>query len=281
MFSKRNLTVAGIIVMVVISIAGLSVSGRRGYAFYGSGIAMVFAAPFHEMTSLSLRFARDIWKHYFYLVSVSETNDALIKSLNDALEKSNRCKEIELSNFRLRSLLNFRRTVDVRVLAAEVISKDPSPWFKSIVIDKGKADGLAKGMPVVVPQGIVGLIADVSYRYSTVLLIVDQNSAVDSLIQRTRARGILKGDGTACLFKYVLRKHDIKEGDTVISSGLDGVFPKGLVLGRVMEIIRSNSGIFQEVSVIPSVDFENLEELLVVVNVPRYTEKYDPVVSSQ
>jgi len=279
MFSKRTLAVAAIIVMVVLCIIVLSVSGRRGYASYGSGLAMAFAAPFQEVTSRSLHFVKGIWNHYFYLVSVSERNDELKKSLDDALEKNNRCKEIELSNFRLRSLLNFRRTVEVRVIAAEVISKDPSPWFKSIVIDKGKADGVAKGMPVVAPQGIVGLITNVSYRYSNVLLVIDQNSAVDSLIQRTRARGILKGNSDRCLFKYVLRKHDIIEGDTVISSGLDGVFPKGLLLGRVMEITRSNSGIFQEVSVIPYVDFEKLEEVLVVVNIPRYTEKYDQIVS--
>jgi rod shape-determining protein MreC len=272
MFSKRTLAVAGIIVMVAVTVTGLSVSGRRGYASYGTGAAMLFAAPFQEMTSRGLCFAKDLWNHYFYLVSVSKTNDELRKSLIDALGKNNHCKEIELSNSRLRSLLSFQRTAGLGVVAAEVISKDPSPWFKSIVIDKGKADGLAKGMPVVASQGIVGLITNVSSRYANVLLIIDQNSAVDSLIQRTRARGILKGNSDRCLFKYVLRKHDIAEGDTVISSGLDGVFPKGLLLGRVLEIIRSNSGIFQEVSVIPLVDFEKLEEVLVVVNISRYTE---------
>ncbi|OQY59957.1 MAG: hypothetical protein B6245_03935 [Desulfobacteraceae bacterium 4572_88] len=134
---------------------------------------------------------------------------------------------------------------------------------------------LKKSVPVVIPEGVVGLVTDISTHYSKVLLLVDQNSAVDALVQRTRARGIIKG-GTAgrCLFKYVLRKHDIVESDIVVSSGLDGVFPKGLRVGTVSNVTRRNSGIFQEVTVIPYVDFEKLEEVLVILNLPRYAPAY-------
>jgi rod shape-determining protein MreC len=106
--------------------------------------------------------------------------------------------------------------------------------------------------------------------YSKVLLIIDQNNAVDALVQRSRARGLVTGAAAGqCIFKYVLLKNDVKIGDTLISSGLDGVFPKGLRVGLVSNVIRSNAGIFQEVRVTPFVDFEKLEEVLVVLNPPE------------
>ena len=154
--------------------------------------------------------------------------------------------------------LKFKKNIDERVLAAEVIAKDPSPWFKTVLIDKGNHDGVEKGMAVVIPEGIAGQTTEVSAHYSKVLLIIDHNSAVDALVQRDRARGIIKGGSAGqCLFKYVLRKHDVVVDDIVVSSGLDGVFPKGLPVGYVSGVIKPKSGIFQEVTVTPYVDFEN------------------------
>ncbi len=270
MFSKKTVMIAGMIVLVAICIIGLSVSDKLGYPSFRPGFAIFFVAPFQEHTTRSIRFVRDIWNHYFFLVSVAKDNTRLKKSLNHVAEKNNRCNETELFNSRLRSLLNFRRTMDERVLAAEVISKDPSPWFKSVIIDKGKSDGVERGMPVVVSEGIAGLVTDVSYLYSKVLLIIDQNCAVDSLIQRTRVRGIIKGKSDQCFFEYVLRKHGIMEGDTVISSGLDGIFPKGMRVGIVSDVARMSPGIFQQITVTPYVDFQKLEEVLVILNLPEH-----------
>ena len=275
MFSKRTVIITVVIMLLAFCVIGLSLSGKRGRTSYGSSVAIYFVAPFQKGFTHSIRFVKNLWRHYFFLASVAKTNDALKRELSHATERVNQCNETELSNARLRSLLNFRETINRQVVAAEVISKDPSPWFKSILIDKGSSDGLKKGVPVVIPEGVVGLVTDISTHYSKVLLVVDQNSAVDALVQRTRARGIIKG-GTAgrCLFKYVLRKHDIVESDIVVSSGLDGVFPKGLRVGTVSNVTRRNSGIFQEVTVIPYVDFEKLEEVLVILNLPRYAPAY-------
>jgi rod shape-determining protein MreC len=113
----------------------------------------------------------------------------------------------------------------------------------------------------------VGQITEVSSHYSKVLLIIDPNSAVDALVQSDRARGIIKGDAAGeLILKYVLRKSDIAVSDTVVSSGLDGVFPKGLAVGQVSGVFKPKAGIFQEVTVTPFVDFEKLEEVLVVLN---------------
>ena len=179
-------------------------------------------------------------------------------------------EKTRLSNLRLRELLEFKKEIPYHFLAAEVISRDPSIWFKTVIIDKGLADGIQKGFPVIIPDGIVGQIIDVGAHYAKVLLIVDRNSSVDALVQKTRARGLIKGGRAGrCLFKYVLRKHDISIGDIVISSGLDKVFPKGLRIGSVSEIIKLNSGIFQAVAITPYVDFERLEEVFVVASLPH------------
>ena len=145
-----------------------------------------------------------------------------------------------------------------------------SPWFQSIMIDKGRDDGLTRGLPVVVPEGIAGQVTEVSAGYAKVMLIIDPTSAVDALVQRTRSRGIVQGQfSNHCLFKYVLRKHDIQVGDTVISSGLDGVFPKGQRVGQVSEVVRRSAGVFQDIIVKPFVDFEKLELVLVVLDPPE------------
>jgi rod shape-determining protein MreC len=274
MFSKKMVMIVGVIAMIGVNIILLSVFNRRYISYYRPGrIAVSVIAPFQKASSKSIRFLKDIWYHYFFLVHAAEENDALKKALNKSVEKNVRYRELELSNARLRSLLNFEKTMTDPVLSAEVIGKDPSPWFKTVLIDKGKQDGVGRGMAVVVPKGIVGQITEVSSHYAKVLLIIDPNSAADALVQRDRARGIIKGDAAGELaFKYVLRKHDIAVGDIVVSSGLDGVFPKGLAVGQVSGVVKPKAGIFQEVTVAPYVDFEKLEEVLVVLNPKKKTK---------
>ena len=253
--------------MIAVNIIVLSVSNRRYQSYGPERIAISLIAPFQEAVSRSIRFVKDIWIHYFFLVETAKENDNYKEALSHSVEIKNLYKELKLSNTRLRSLLDFQKTITNKVIAAEVIGKDPSPWFKTIMVNKGKDDGVKKGSAVVIPEGIVGQVAEVSAHNSKVLLIIDPNSAVDALVQRSRARGIIKGGFAGrCVFKYVLRKKGIAVGDTVVSSGLDGVFLKGLPVGRVSGVFKPNSGIFQEVTVIPCVDFEKLEEVLIVLN---------------
>ncbi|UCF94474.1 MAG: rod shape-determining protein MreC [Desulfobacterales bacterium] len=271
MFSRRMALILGLAALITVNLIVLSFA-TRSYSPLGMGrVAISFVAPFQKLITRSMRFAREVWEHYFFLVAVSQENQRLKKSLSQAVEKNNHLREIELSNLRLRSLLNFQQSTPKRVLAAEVIGKDPSTWFNTVIIDKGEAEGLRKGLAVVMSEGIVGQVIETSAHYSKVMLIIDRNSAVDALIQRTRARGVIKGGATdQCYLEYALRKHDIEIGDTVISSGLDGVYPKGLRIGRVSDIIRRNSAIFQAVTVAPFVDFETLEEVLVILDPPKH-----------
>lgn len=271
MFSKKTLMIVGIIILIAVNITVLSISTKRRNPSYDPGRVTLFLfSPFQETITRAINFIDGIWRHYFYLVTVAKQNDALRQALSVTAERNRQLAEIELSNQRLRKLLNFQQNVTDQVVAAEVIGKDPSAWFKTIVIDKGRSDGIEKGFPVLIPEGIAGQVIEVAGGHSKVLLIIDPNSAVDALVQRTRSRGLIKGGiGGKCLFKYVLRKHEIRVGDTVISSGLDGVYPKGLHIGKISGVIRRNAGIFQEVTVTPNVDFEKLEQVMVMLRQPE------------
>lgn len=268
MFSKQTAIAIGGVILIVCCIIFLSVSSKHPKATDGvEGVPVSLISPFQKMVTGSIRFVRDIWNHYFFLSSTARENEQLRKALKQSIEDNFKCSETELSNQRLRKFINFQKTKTGQVIAAEVIGKDPSPWFHAVIIDKGEDDGIIQGLPVVNSEGIIGQVMAATSSYAKVLLMTDRNSAVDSLVQRSRARGITKGtSGDQCLLQYVLRKNDVRVGDTVISSGLDSVYPKGLRIGHVSRIIRRNAGIFQDVEVTPYVDFEKLEEVLVVLN---------------
>lgn len=258
----------GAIVLIAVNIIVLSVNSKDRTSSTPIGkITISIVSPLQEMVATAIHKLEGVWRHYFYLVTVAQQNDKLVNDLNAAVEKNNSLKEIEFSHSRIRGLLDFKTTLKRQVVAAEVVGKDPSPWFKTVVINIGTQEGIEKGMPVLTPEGIAGLVTDVSKDYSKVLLIIDQNCSVAALGQNTRARGMIKGEPSGKLrFEYVLRRHEIQQGDIVISSGLDGVFPKGIRIGYVHAVRKPNSGIFQEVSVTPYVDFERLEEVLVVLD---------------
>ncbi len=266
MFSKRMLLVAAVIVLVAVNVILLTITGKHAQAPVGLGRGVVaVVAPFQKQLTSCTQFVKNIWNHYFFLVDTAEENRRLKQELSLSRQKINAYSETRLANERLRHLLGFQKEVTRPMVAAQVVGRDPSAWSKTIIIDKGYMDRVYQGAPVVVPEGIVGVVVEASAGYAKVLLLIDPNSAVDALVQQTRARGIVKGGGDDyCVFDYVLRKHQIGVGDSVVSSGLDGVFPKGLRVGRISEIVRLNAGIFQRVSVTPYVDFEILEEVFVI-----------------
>ncbi len=226
---------------------------------------MAGIAPFQEGVIQTVRFCEDLWEHYFNLISVEQENDQLRELLADANIEKSRYTESKLTCERLQKLLETKETLPHRLVPAEIVGRDPSGWFKAIIINRGSSDGVAKGMPVIAPEGIVGQVVTASFSYSKVMLMTDRSSAIDCLVQRNRTRGIVEGETDEyCRFKYVLRKAEVAVGDTVVSSGLDRLFPKGLRVGFVRQISKSQPGIFQGVEVQPFVDFARLEEVLLV-----------------
>jgi len=230
---------------------------------------MELFGPFQKGIERGVRFFSGAWERYVYLVDLAEENRMLREILQEQKKDIVDCTEEHLENLRLRSLLGFKQTVPKPLLPAQVIGMDLSGWFQTVTIDRGGQDGVEEGMAVLSVQGIVGQIMEVSSNFSRVLLITDPNSAVAAVVQRTRARGIVEGKGhSGCALKYVHRSEDIARADRVLSSGSDGVYPKGTVVGTVSRVRKRETQLFQEVEVRPSVDFNKLEEVLVVCEKP-------------
>jgi len=269
MFSKKNFLIccAVIVLAATIIILSSNIKNEKSSLRGAGGYSLAVIGPFQEIFSYISRGFGYLWGSYFELVSTEEENQSLKKDLQEARQKAKRCEELEITNQRLREYLNFREKIDQPSIAAEIIGQDPSPWHNSLSINRGTVDGVAKGDAVVVPEGVVGQVVDVSSRYSRIMLIVDRNSAVDALVQRSRARGILKGTSEGrCRLEYALRKQDIQEGDSIITSGLDGVYPKGIIIGSVSMVTVKGPGVFQDIEVQPDVDFSKIEEVIVFLN---------------
>ncbi len=265
MFSRNLLIFVGIALFIAINFIVITMSTKD--ALPVNGIERLFisiTAPVQQGVTRTVNYTQNIWKTYFLAVLAVQENIELRRQLGQSNEKRNRYEELELENTRLKKFVDFTGKVPNTYVAAQIIARDPSPWFKTVMIDKGEQDGLLKGSPVLVSEGIVGQIIEVAKNYSRVLLITDTNSAVDALVQNSRVRGIVKGNNEdSCSFVYALRKDEVKEGEMLISSGLDEVFPKGLKIGRILNVTKVHSQLFQDITIETSVDFDKIEEVLV------------------
>ncbi len=205
------------------------------------------------------------FKDYIWLKNLRGENESLKREIVELQSKVTSYQEAYVENQRLRRLLDFKTSTRAETIPAQVIVHDLTGWFQTLMVDKGFRDGIAPDMPVVNDEGVIGRVLDVSDRYSRVLLITDQGSAVDAIDQRNRVRGILCGkDANGCLLKYIRGNLDIKEGDLVITSGKDGIYPKGLRLGVVHAVYKDPVDLFQKIDVKPLVRLSALEEVLII-----------------
>lgn len=211
-----------------------------------------------------------IWSDYIDLLEVRQENVALRKSVQRLNERIVAGNEAVMANARLKALLDLKGTLTTPSLAVSVIGEDSSAWFKTLVVDRGSSDGLAEGLPVVAAGGVVGRLVKVAPHSSRVLLLTDHASAIAAQVQRSRARGVVRGAGAGrCSMEFTVKEEDVKVGDAVVSSGIGGVFPKGLPIGEVTMVKKGEYGVFQTIEVHPTVNIANLEEMLVLIRQPN------------
>jgi rod shape-determining protein MreC len=221
--------------------------------------------PFQSGIQMTISGIRQVFLNYAALRGLTAENAKLKGRIQELEAERNRHLEDESTNRRLRELMEFRLYLPSGAVTASVISNSASTWFNIQILDKGKKDGVEKGMGVVSPLGVVGQVVSVTSRSAKVLLITDSHSGVDAVVQRNRARGIVAGSlESGPIMKYVKRSDDLKEGDRLVTSGLDGVFPKGLLIGAVSKVNKKSFGLFQYVEVTLAVDPARIEEVLVV-----------------
>lgn len=175
-------------------------------------------------------------------------------------------EEIISSNQRLKELLGFKKEQPYQLLPTEVIAYTPHNYFKTVVLGEGEKEGIEKDMVVVNAQGLVGKVIEVYPHQAKVLLASDEASKVGVRVQRTGDVAILQGKGERgiCELKYLLGKASVEVGDRVVTSGLGGLFPEGILVGKISQVRKNPNQLFQEVEVVPSVDFGKLEELFLI-----------------
>jgi rod shape-determining protein MreC len=206
----------------------------------------------------------EIWFGYFQLIGVREENENLKRLTERQGRQIVQLTEERTANERLRRLLNFKITTDGEYMGAKIVASDPGPWYKSMVVNVGLDDGVSVNAPVVTEAGVVGRVVELTSHFAKVLLITDPGSGIDSFVQRNRVHGLLSGHGKGQMsLDYVRKADDVRPGDLVVTSGLDGIFPTGLSIGSVTLVDKKSLGLFLEAQINPSVDLNSLEEVLV------------------
>ncbi len=217
--------------------------------------------------------ASSIVGDYLDLLNVREENAHLRNELARVNSDRARLAELEAENQHLGELLELRNALGTNAIAANVIGGDATGLSRTLIIASGTDEGLRPGMAVLANQGVVGKIITVSPHASRVLLINDHNSALDGFDQRSRARGIVAGlvdDGL--ILKYADRSQDVGTGDAIVTSGLDGIFPRGLLVGTISSVHREGPGLFLGVRIAPAVDFRELEQVLILTQPPPHLD---------
>ena len=224
-------------------------------------------APLQEGTISLKQRVVGLFDHYVWLINASKENTNLkkeIKALNGRLFD---LAEVQRENDRLKKLLKVGESSVYQKVLAQIIAKDVDSGFRVLRVNKGSKHGISLRSPVVTSDGLVGYIYRVSSGYSDILTILDANNRVDGIITRTRTHGIIEGDSkNLCRMKYVVRTAQIEVGDEVITAGLGEIYPKGLKVGAVKKIEKESYGITQMVALEPSVDFDTLEEVMILLD---------------
>lgn len=206
------------------------------------------------------------------IINAYRDNQALRLENENLRQSSINATELLAENTRLRALLEYKKTApQFDFVTATVVARDPSTWTSVIVINRGSEQGIAKDMPVVTPQGLVGNVVQAYSNTAKVQLILDPRSAAGSLVQRSESRvaAIVEGNGAKALSPRMVnlaRDADILPGDKIITSGFGGIYPKGLFVGEVVDVVNEEGGLLKYADLKPAVDFDKLEEVLVIIH---------------
>jgi len=219
---------------------------------------------FERIITAPFRFVESTARGYVFLVRTERENRRLRSNVERLTLENSMTNELLIENERLRELLDFKKIQPPSTITAQVIGKETSPASRTITINKGANDGIAKDMAVITAEGIVGRVQTALGGTAKVLLLTDPGSTLAVRVQRNREEGLLEGKIERCALKYVSYYADIQEGDLLVTSGLDGIFPKGLPVARVVQVTKHEASAFQSVVAEPAVALSRLEEALVL-----------------
>lgn len=228
--------------------------------FFMAGITQ---NSFSSLTS-GVRSTTDL---YLNLINIKTQNRQLNTEIGELKAQLSQMTELNLENERLNKLLEFRQRTKMDLLAAKIIARDIFDDYQTVTINRGEKHGVKKGMATITISGVVGYASHVEQYTSKILLLTDRYAVIDAIVQRSRARGIVQGhQKDSCSLSYLKRNDDVQNGDMVVTSGLDNIFPKGFPVGIVTKIEKDEYGLGQKIEIQPVVNSSNLEEVFVVLN---------------
>jgi rod shape-determining protein MreC len=235
-------------------------------------------APMEKLVDRSLQGVGYVWDSYIALIGTHNENQRLKSQVDELQMKLNRQQEDVLEAQRLRALLSFENSGVGKTIVARVVGRDPTRSNQTITIDKGVSHGVKPDSAVITPEGIVGRVIHASNFFSIVQLILDSQSGVGVMLQSTRRQGLLRGTGGKTLeLEYIDDDNDLKQGDGLITSGLDRIYPKGPPVGVIVSI-GPRRGLFKAVEIRPTADLARLEEVICVIERPEQVDIVDPAL---
>ncbi|MCP5040395.1 MAG: rod shape-determining protein MreC [bacterium] len=239
--------------------------GEKQNLPWWQALVIEIVAPVQRVVSVPATSVRDVISNYVDLVYVAEENEKLKDRIAELEETNLQYREALVASGHLGRIAAMRDDFEVPMLPARVVGLDISLWFRSVVVDRGHDHGITAGNPIVTNNGVAGLVTATSDHAARAMLLLDRQSAVDGVVQRSRTRGVVRGNGTGVLeFEFVARDGDVLGGDVIITSGLDAIYPKGLRIGEVGEIRERGGDLIQTAVLTPAVDFERLEQIFVM-----------------
>lgn len=266
---RLPLLFAALVLLTLVSMVSDRRAIREGSTEHSwlPGAFLEIAVPVQKALTWPVDLLTGLWGRYVALVDLKAENERLLRRVAELEEEALQYREALVSSGNLDRIVQMREDFEVPLLATEVVGHDASPWFRSLLLDRGSADDVRSGMPVVTDRGLVGVVTATSSHAARTMLLLDRQSAVDAMVQRSRARGIVRGTGSGELeFVFVVRGDDVSIGDVVITSGLGGVHPKGLRVGEVVEVHADESRLLHTATLRPAVDFGRLEQVFVMLH---------------
>jgi rod shape-determining protein MreC len=240
--------------------------GGRDLALW-SGAYLELAIPVQRAAAAPFELVSGLWRRYVGLLDVREENERLRARVEKLEDENLQFREALLQSGQLDALVALRDATGIPMLPARIAGRDVSPWFRAVLLDRGRSHGVRAGMPAVTSSGVVGLVTTTSLHASKAMLLVDPQSALDGMVQRSRAQGIVRGVGTKMLeFEFDARAEDVQPGDVVITSGLGGVYPKGLRVGEVKSVSAAGGRhMMRNAELEPAVGIDRLEDVYVLL----------------
>jgi len=257
------------LLLVILIISSILIISRQvhdptGMTYFRRSVITV-VAPFQNGFSAAIGSVRSIWGNYLFLFGTRAENTKLREEVNQLRSEAQKLREELYRAGRLEEFSTYRYETGFTGMAAQVIGESSDPWTRTIVVNRGIQEGLKRNLPVVTPDGLVGSVIQTSDHSSIVRLIVDRSSRVPVLVSRSRARAILEGESSGtCQLKYLDRTEDVQEGDVVITSGLAGIYPRGIEVGTITQIVSRSHGLYQYAKVLPKAPINRLEDVLII-----------------